>query len=148
MSHDCLWEHLEANLLRTCGECFGKPWEPTERHKLRKECNQDMRLCVMMYEYQTQHGRSFVHEHPYTTSNGEMQEIWKLMSGSRCALRGDQPVRARSSATVARTGGRRVFEVILGVTRFRKKLRKSLNALKFQDRDKGDLKLAMETDAK
>ena len=45
-----------------------------------KECQHHVRLCVMMYKYQMQHGRYFVQEHPYTTSNLEMQEIWKLMS--------------------------------------------------------------------
>ena len=59
----------------------GKPWEdPAERHKLLKECEQHVRLCVTMFKYQMQHGRYFVHDHPYTTSSWEMQEVWKLMS--------------------------------------------------------------------
>ena len=34
-----------------------------------KECEQHVRLCVMMYKYQMQHGRNFAHEHPHTNSS-------------------------------------------------------------------------------
>ena len=57
-----------------------KPWDPAARHKLLTECEQHVRLYVMMYKYQMHHRRYFAHEHPNTTSNWEMQKIKKVMS--------------------------------------------------------------------
>ena len=65
-----------ANLWRL----FGMPWDPVERHKLLKDCEQNVRLCAVMYKNQMQQGRYFAHEHHYTTSNLKLQKIWKLMS--------------------------------------------------------------------
>ena len=43
---------------------FGGPRDPQKRHRLLKECEQHVRLCVMMYRFLMQKGRYFVHEHP------------------------------------------------------------------------------------
>ena len=69
MSHGCLWDRLEAHPSSNLWRLFGKTWDPAERYTLLKRREQRVRLCVMMYKYQMQHGRYSVHEHQDAVSS-------------------------------------------------------------------------------
>ena len=98
MSRGCLWEHVEAHFFANLWRLFGKPWDPAERHKLLNECEQHVRLCVMMYNHQMQHGRYSAHDFEL----GDARDL-EVHVRSRCVLCGDLPSRDRSSAIVTRS---------------------------------------------
>ena len=83
-----------------------------------------------------------MHEHPYTASNWEIQEIWKFVSETGVYFVEDN--RSEPGAVLPSQGEDGKAQPIRSHSGFltnSEEIAKNLNAIRLQDRDKGDLKL-------
>ena len=89
-----------------------------------------------------QHGRCFAHEHPYTTSSWEMQEVWKLTPEARVyCVEINQCETGAATPSRGDDGKEEPIRSHAGCLTNSEEKAKSLGAFRLPNRDENDPKL-------